>query len=353
MMKKSMNEPSRYPKAVLISDLHFSVSTLDLASCALEQALAKAEELGIPLIIAGDLNDTKALIRGEVANRLIDVLADAIEPNSVKILIGNHDLLNEKGDAHCLNFLHPYAEVINFAHHDRDTDLWLVPYQNSPEKLKYILAGIAKGSTIIMHQGVFGAEMGHYIKDSTSLPREAFADFRVISGHYHKAQDIKCGRPRSGAVGLFSYIGTPYTVSFAEANDGPKGFRVLWSDGILESIPTNLRKHVIVETTSNTALNHFDHAKDLQNYKAGDLLWIKVEGPVSDLDQIKKRDLAKVLGTENFKLDKIPTDSEIKQIPKGQTDREMLDAIIDKTPESDAQKKILKALWREILNETT
>jgi DNA repair exonuclease SbcCD nuclease subunit len=348
-----MSDEGRYPKAVLISDIHFTVSTLDLASSALIQAMEKADELDVPLVIAGDLNDTKALIRGEVANRLIEIFAKKEVYRPPYVLVGNHDLLNEKGSAHSLNFLAPYSNIVQSPVYADDIGAWLIPYQNDSEKLKYILAGCAKGDTLIMHQGVMGADMGHYIKDSTSLPREAFADFRVISGHYHKAQDIKCGRPRKGAVGLFSYIGSPYTISFSEAGDSPKGFRILWSDGILETVPTNLRKHIIVDTTIKDLMEPQFHT--LGGRKAGDLLWIKLRGTQSELDKIKKKELAAHHGIdENFKLDKIPTESEApkEEQKKELKDTELLDGIIDRTPESAAQKKTLKALWREILETT-
>ncbi len=56
------------PKAVLISDLHFTPSTLELASSALIQAKDAAIRLDIPLILCGDTLDTKDIIRA----RLVD-----------------------------------------------------------------------------------------------------------------------------------------------------------------------------------------------------------------------------------------------------------------------------------------
>lgn len=352
-----MNEQSRSPKAVLISDLHFSLSTLDLASSALRQAISKAVELEVPLIVAGDLTDTKALMRAEVVNRLIDIIGiqeqPYLDPEDIYILVGNHDLINEKSDDNALNFLSPYAQIVKSPVHEDKLDMWLIPYQNDSDKLKYTLAGCTKGSTLIMHQGVMGANMGHYVKDSTSLPREAFADFRVISGHYHKAQDIKCGRPRKGAVGLFSYIGSPYTVSFAEANDGPKGYRILYTDGSLELVPTNLRNHRIFETTTDLfpQIEWIDFL-DLSN---NDLIWLKITGPQSELNKINKKEISdKLFGHLNFKLDKIPTDREtVKPQAKDLKDTEVLDSLIDRSGESEVQKIALKALWREVFSENS
>lgn len=332
-----------YPKAVLISDEHYTPSSLPVAHAAMKQALAKAEELEVPLISCGDLLDSKAIIRAECANALIELFSTA--QTRVIILVGNHTLINEKGSEHSLNFLSPYAEVIDEPKFDEALGIWLIPYQSNQDKLKLALAGCAKGSTIIMHQGVLSADMGHYVKDSTSLPREEFADFRVISGHYHKAQDIKCGRPRKGALGLFSYVGSPYTTSFSEANDGPKGFRILYSDGILESVPTNLRKHIILDRPILTALT------PVPEYAPGDLVWFKLRGPKVALDECDKDYIGKKLfGHSNFKLDKIPDDVDYsKEIKKDLKDSEILDSLIDSTLADADQKKVLKGLWREVV----
>jgi DNA repair exonuclease SbcCD nuclease subunit len=332
------------PIAILISDIHFSVNNLQLASLSLEKALVKAKALNLPLIIAGDLNDTKAIVRGEVMNALIDILSHY---DNTYITIGNHDLLNEKGEAHSLNFLRPYAKIIDKAEYIEDLGLWLLPYYSDPNRLTKVLGYIPEGSTIIMHQGVCGADMGAYVQDKASLLKDTFANYRVISGHYHRAQDIKCGRPRKGAVGLFSYIGSPYTTSFSEAGDGPKGYRILMSDGTLESVPTNLRKHIVVDREVTNAL------APIPEYNPGDLVWFKLRGPTFALNDSKKSYIGnKLFGHENFKLDKIPMDlGPSTQYTRQFTEEELLDSIIDRTGESESQKKTLKALWREILSE--
>ena len=43
-------------KAVIINDIHYNLKTLPLADAALRQSINKANELKIPLIIAGDFN---------------------------------------------------------------------------------------------------------------------------------------------------------------------------------------------------------------------------------------------------------------------------------------------------------
>lgn len=337
------------PIAVLISDIHYNINSLQIANLATEQAVLKSNELLVPLIVAGDLHDTKGHLRGECVKAIIDVLKKCIIKPIV--LVGNHDRINERSEEHSLEFLKPIATIVDglFAMFDFRLNLGLIPYFSDSQFLLETLKQVPKGSTIIMHQGVQSAKMGHYIQDKTSLPKEAFKDYRVISGHYHQHQTIKCRTFPKGNVGLFTYIGSPYTVSFSEAFDGPKGFQLLYADGSLEQVQTNLRKHIISERKVKDLL---DPVKD---YVKGDLVWLKVSGPKSELDKIKKEEVGKKLfGHNNFKLDKVYTDAP-KLVTKSDKlkDFEIFDKLIDATDEAEDQKSYLKKLWRGLVNETT
>jgi len=330
-------------KAVIVADVHYNISTLTLADAGMHQAINMANSLKVPLIVAGDLHDTKAQLRGECVKAIISTFKQV--KTKAYVLVGNHCLLNEKGTEHSLEFLRPYANIV-----DRSTTCAnvgiLLPYFSDTSKLLTELSNIKPESTIIMHQGVQTAYMGHYIQDKTSLPKETFKDFRVISGHYHKKQDIKCGRPRKGAVGLFSYIGNLYTLTFGEANDGPKGFQILNSDGLLTFVPTNLRKHVILETHINEL-----NAVNTAAIQSNDLVWVKLHGPLSELKKLNKNDLGKRLfNNVNYKLDLIPDKSEVSQpILAANTSEEVFDKIIDALSDNDNHKNELKDTWRDLL----
>ncbi len=336
----------KHPVAVLISDIHYSLSTLDLADSAMRQAIDKAAELRLPLIDCGDLTNDKAILRAECVNILISTMIYAESKGvAVKVLVGNHSLINEKGKEHALEFLRPYVEIIDTP---RELDgFYFIPYQSDTEEFKRVIQRIPPGETIIMHQGVTGSESGEYVYDKSAIDKDLLAPYRVISGHYHKSQDIKCGRPQKGAIGLMSYIGSPYSITFAEANDGPKGFQVLYSDGLLEQIPTNLRKHVIydIPLTPGSEAVPLTHA-------SGDLIWVKLRGSYLSLEAVKKSDIADRLHIDNcnFKLDKIPTDGPAlsqKDISK-KSNSEVFDLLIDQSDESAAKKVELKALWRSL-----
>jgi len=330
---------SNQPKAVLISDIHFTVSTLDLAAASLIAASKRSVELNVPLIIAGDTLDSKAIIRAECANKLMDILCRY----PAQIIVGNHDLINEKGKEHSLEFLRAYGNIIDMPLRWHE-DLFLMPYMSSKDEFLSALEEIPSGSTIICHQGIMGADMGHYVQDKTSLPTETFANFRVISGHYHRAQDIKTGRPRKGAVGLFSYIGNPYTLSFGEAKDGPKGYQILHENGLLTQVPLNLRKHVIIERDINRLF------LPTENINKDDLIWLKVTGPYIELERLNKKEVGeRLFGHSNFKLDKIYSDVPLIVNSDNSTGEQIMDKLIDASDEKAEEKQELKKLWRGLI----
>lgn len=326
------------PLFVAISDVHFSMNNLHTASKALITACQHAERLKVPLVIAGDLNDTKAIIRAEVANQLISIMKYSTCRKF--ILVGNHDLVNEKASEHSLNFLAPYATIVDEPRVFMELpEVFFIPYQSNTEKLLRILDAPRTEKIYVMHQGFKGAFMGDYSVDKSSIDVSQVAHAKVFSGHYHRHQNL----------GTVTYIGNPYTVSFGEANDGPKGFLVVNTDGSYEQIPLKLRRHVKieVEATESTLMVPVD------NITEEDFVWLKLTGPKSVLDKITKKEVANYFGHENFKLDKIPLDgvSFTTMTNAKLKDEKVLDLLIDTSPEGDVLRAYLKQLWREVMYE--
>lgn len=322
-------------KAVLISDVHFNLKNLSLSSFAVESALQFAEKNHIPLIIAGDLHDTKALLRGEVVKAMIDIFRDRLVP--VYALTGNHDRIHEKEAAHSLEFLRPYVTLIDKSKYDNVLKIRFIPYQSDIDSFVSIVKDQCHpGDLVVMHQGVCGANMGDYIVDKSAIPIENLSGLVVFSGHYHKHQTVK----------NVTYIGNPYTMSFGEAEDGEKGFLVLNEDGSFVRHPLPLRRHYILSLDASKM--------DIvlpDKFSSSDLLWLKIKGSASQLAKIKKQDIQHQIGYMNFKMDKIRIDEPTFESNSKKTDEEVLDALIDNTPESEDGKAYLKKLWREVMNE--
>lgn len=336
------------PIAILISDIHYSINTLELADAALRQAIAMANDLDVVCIVAGDLHDTKANMRGECVNAMLKTFATA--KYKPFVLVGNHDKINEKSEAHALNFLRHDAILVNqpFRYEPIDgKSMCLIPYQHDLAALRDIISQLDSNDLVIMHQGIEGSDSGDYIQDKTALTHDEVKDLRIISGHYHQRQDIKTGRPRKGAIGMFSYIGNPYTLNFAEANDPEKGFQILMDNNLLEFVPTNLRKHLVIDTTPEEL-----ELTTPVSYNEGDLIKVKVSGTREALTKVNKTVVRQSLGiVHDFRLDTIITDRAIErsETPQVETSNsDLLDTLVEATASTEDRKARLKALWRTL-----
>ena len=323
-------------KYVVISDNHYSLNTLSLADEAFREAIDKAAELNVPLIDCGDLTNDKAVLRAEVMNVILDTFKYA-KSKKVKIycLVGNHSLINEKGKAHALNFLKPYATIIDSP--STVDSINFIPYQTDPEEFYKALKLFPKNSLIFAHQGVKEGNKGDYVFDHSAVDVSKIKGFNFISGHYHLRHSVK----------NFSFVGNTYTLSFGEANDGPKGFLVVNEDGTYKQIVLKMRKHRIIEHT----IESLAAQEPYTDFTPQDLTWLKVKGPRSELVKLNKKEIGeRLFGHCNFKFDKLPLDSvQSKKVDSNLTEAEILDQLISRLPESEPKKKELKKLWRTLL----
>lgn len=327
------------PIAVLISDVHYSLPTLELADKAMRMAIGKANSLYIPLIVAGDLHDTKANLRAECVEALLDTFSEC--KRLPYVLVGNHDKTNEKSQENALRFLHEHCILVDEPMDMPLTGLHGIPYYHDPDELRAYLKTFSKGSTLIMHQGLSTSNAGHYLQDKSAISRQDVAGFRIISGHYHTRQTIAL--PDGGK---WDYIGNPYTLNYGEANDPPKGFQVLYDDNSLEFIPTNLREHVVMELDFSEL-----NSERMFLGTDQDLVWVKIKGTREQLSTLTKNWVGLDLDiNQDFKLDLIPLESETSKPTKvNQTQPEILDDLIDSlTNTSDEQKERIKALWKDL-----
>lgn len=333
------------PVAVLISDVHYNINTLEVADKAMRIAITKANELAVPLIVCGDLHDTKAHLRGECVAAMIDTFKTCL--HAPFVIRGNHCSINEKSKDTSLRFLDPYVYLINDVYllEFKNFTSYVIAYNHDLDDLRSYLKTLPKGSNIIMHQGIQGSNAGEYFQDKSALRPEDVSGFRIISGHYHTRQTIAL--PDGGS---WDFVGNPYTLNFAEANDPPKGSQVLYDDGSLEFIPTNLRKHVIIEATIDSTTMHMEKYPPKTEE---DLVWFKLKGPQDQLTVHSKKTIGdKFFLPENYRLELIPTeqkgDIDIKSI--SQTKEQVLDGLIDSLSNTTVvQKQRLKSLWKDFV----
>lgn len=328
------------PIVVLLSDVHYDLGTLALADAATRQAIAKANELRVPLIVAGDLHNTKANLRGECVNAMRKTFKLCNSPPY--FIVGNHDKIHEKSKEHSLSFLEDFGPIITKPVHQHRLG-YLVPYYSDSNDLREYLKTLPKNSQLIMHQGIEGSNSGDYIQDKSAITKQDVAGFRVISGHYHSRQTIVL--PGNG---VWNYIGNPYTLNFGETRDPEKGFQILMSDGSLEFVPTNLRKHVLLEVnvTKEQIVEH-----DAFKVNTGDVVRVKLKGSKEVLASWTKQKLSEVLELNVPYSLEVIAEGNIKSINKsGLTKVELLDSLIDSINSSNDSKARLKQSWRDLID---
>lgn len=328
------------PKAILISDIHYNLKTMHVADEAVRRAIVLSNNFKVPLIVCGDTHDSKANIRAECMNAMIETFALAdMQP---WVLVGNHDKVNEKSQEHALNFFGGIAVIVDQPKYYSDLGINFIPYQHDPKFFKKCLI---KDAINIVHQGLSGSNSGEYIQDKSAVLIKDVAGHRIISGHYHTRQTIKL--PKSGQ---WDYVGNPYTLTFAEANDPAKGFQILYDDGSLEFVSTNLRRHVILNVEqSNDDAWQITGKIPLEDVRDRDIVWVKMKGSKEQLANKTKDHVSKMLyPLKNFKLDLIPTTSEVSKVKTiHKTKPDQLDAIIDGlTDVSEERKLALKDKWK-------
>lgn len=326
--------------AVLISDVHYNINTLEVADKAMRIAITKANELEIELIVAGDLHDTKANMRAECVNAMIKTFNMC--ERTPYILRGNHDQINEKSEEHSLNFLRDSAIIIDKPEYCALFNATLIPYQHSADKCREILKEVPKNDLIIMHQGITNSNAGHYYSDASAIDASDVAGRRIISGHYHTRQTINL--PDGGQ---WNYLGNPYTLNYGEANDPPKGFHVLYEDGKLEFVPTNLRKHRVF---TYEYINKVFCNENPGPVGTDDLVWVKVRGTKEALADVTKEIFLKYVPFEGpLKFELNPYETTFKIVEKNTSPNVLLDAIIDSLERaSEDQKLRLKNLWKSL-----
>lgn len=274
-----------------ISDVHLKLSTIDVSMLVLRQSLNTSRELGIPLLINGDLNDTKALLRSECVRAILNLFRE-YEDIPVFINVGNHDLENKNSDNNSLMFLNtlPNVSVI-----EKETivkfggvDFGVIPYKRTNNEFLDAADLFRQGGikNLLTHQGYMSAFMGDYVVDESSVNPQLVADFdKIISGHYHKAQNVGSN---------ITYTGSPYTVNFGEAGQDKFYWVIGWEDEkvVMQSIQTTARRHEVLEFNNKIP-------RTVPKYPENTILKVVLKGSKEFCARTKREKIQKKVGLES------------------------------------------------------
>lgn len=188
----------------VIGDPHVTHKSIERA----KDLFAIVEAIGFHCIWLGDLQDSKEVIRGKCLNLLLEYFRTSKLYHT--LLVGNHDYFNLDCDAHALEAIKLLPNVTVVDGPMVVQNLVFLPYMHDQVKLKNTITEYARPDrTLFAHLELAQFDFGNGHICTTGLTAEDVAGFkRVISGHFHKFQ----------TRGNLTYLGTPYTQSFGEAN---------------------------------------------------------------------------------------------------------------------------------------
>jgi len=277
-------------KFIATSDLHGNLKNLEPFKIVVRRALTEARKHQCPFFIGGDLNDTKAILRAEFVQFLIESFLEYSDVQII-VLVGNHDLVNHHSNIeHSLEFLKnlPNVKVIDTSQ-EVFSGWYAIPYHHRNEDILEQLQ-IAKDKgyrKILFHQGIMGAKQSEYILDKSSISLEDLKGFdKVLTGHYHSYQTL----------GNAVYLGSPFSVSFAEANQD----KFIWlvednEDFKMTPIRPGARSHIQIVWNEG-------QENVIPQINKDDILKIVARGTKEFCLSINKEDIKKQYNIENLQI---------------------------------------------------
>ena len=281
-------------KSLVIGDTHFKITNLDTAEKLFELINEFISNDGVTdLIFLGDVYDTKAIIRSEVQNFLIDKLTELTRKYKnldVHIVVGNHDFENFQ----CKNSALAPLKLINKVNvYDKEVVVnkelrcAFIPFRLTNEEfIKDVESLIPlKDSVnfIFCHQGLSGFDLGSGMIDVHGVDTSSLPDnkFFYIIGHYHAPQD----------KGNFCYLGTPFSHSFGEANQEKRVYVHYENVGTMYVTTTKLPQHYKLNYSAKLNTWFESSIKFIDKIKDGDIVEVTVS---CASDEVKTYDLLKV-----------------------------------------------------------
>jgi DNA repair exonuclease SbcCD nuclease subunit len=194
---------------LVIGDPHVTHKSMDRIAVLFDMI----EDFGMPVIILGDLFDTKEIIRGKCFNYVYKRLKASRQ--QFTILVGNHDWFNLDCQEHSLEALKELDNVTIVDEPKMSMGMLFVPYYDDLNKFYEAVNNpiFDSAKTLFMHQGVIGFDYGNgFIADGNGhgeITSDKIRPFKkIISGHFHKFAESD----------NLMFLGTPFSHTFGETD---------------------------------------------------------------------------------------------------------------------------------------
>lgn len=328
-------------KILWATDLHLKFSNLSVTKQLFDFILKTIKERNIKqIVLTGDINDTKAILRAETVSQL-RWFCHECSKQSIKIfiLVGNHDMVNNKDMkfGHSLEFLNDIPNVWAI---DKPIVIQnigkFIPYTEDNKMLMKELKNEEGVDYLFCHNGINGAHMNSKgVFDDFSISSAKYKNFkRVYVGHYHNNQTID----------NIIYLGSPFSHSFAEANIKKYIGIIDLKTGSVELVEPRLRKHVDYTVKSEQYVNK--DILELPEIRNEDLIRVFLFGTKEDnkkvYEIIKKTDNMKFIFKNEDRIE------ERIKIDPSESKNVLLNKYVNKINTTLDKKKLLE-IGNEVL----
>jgi DNA repair exonuclease SbcCD nuclease subunit len=265
---------SKYKKWVVFTDLHCSPATLQTSMQVLDVVHSTALQCNAGVLFLGDFWHHRGTLRVDCLNAVLKAL-EAWEVPMVMIP-GNHDQISLGGYDHGLT---PLANAYRVFEEDHEEGVagplilshptvfrkgLFVPHIRDIATMESVLQShhAKDAKALFVHAEVKGALMNDLLVSTHGIPPSSFPSHKSIySGHFHKPHTVQSsitrGRDNQSSTVSIEYLGSPYEISLAEAEQ-EKQLVVLdehWQ--VEQRIPLSLgRKHFKLSSWEELSLFH-------------------------------------------------------------------------------------------------
>ncbi|NCU25776.1 hypothetical protein EOM86_03545 [Candidatus Nomurabacteria bacterium] len=288
--------------SVLVTDIHLSDDTVDTVVSVMSQAIKLAQNLSIPIILAGDAFTER---KSQTLKSLLafKTILDMAYGNEVHIfgIDGNHDKVDQSVSESYLSPFEHHPALTRVGNHGLEGMSDDGRYFLLDEEAKMLIYGLSHyddesyakylreisadadergGYTkiLISHKGIDGATSnGGEAVRSELTPTRFHAFDRVYMGHYHN---------RSKLGNKIIYFGSAYQGWFDENDE--KGFALLGLDGEIEYIPSEFMKYIEMKIAlEGNYIRDIDSAvKMLISEHPDDMKRIKLVGGTAEIRSV-------------------------------------------------------------------
>ena len=243
------------PEMLLFSDLHLSKSTYETCMKVLRRVHKEADARGCVVGFLGDFFD-KVHSRGTLPVNILNELMRFFETEwhvPMIMIPGNHDYFDAAETEHGLTPFGYASKHITIYNEPVviNRQLW-VPWRRNVSDIKEILAQHRDVDVIFGHFDIVGFKMSASRISTEGVGVSSFpSTVPVYSGHYHTPQ----------THGNIRYLGSPYQLTLAEAEDKKALILLDEQFAVKETIPIDIGKHQY-KWTANELLERNSELKE-------------------------------------------------------------------------------------------